>query len=70
MTKKYDDLNVIKQIVGLQNLSNADLDKMWRKFFDDRPENTEAAEQLGIKTYTITSKEYLLSVLDEYLKTE
>lgn len=37
-------------------------------FFDDRAENTEAAEKLGIKSYTITSKEYLLSVLDEYLK--
>ena len=37
-------------------------------FFDDRPENTTAAEALGIKSYTITSKEYLNSVLDEYLK--
>ncbi|MBQ8038835.1 MAG: HAD-IA family hydrolase, partial [Lachnospiraceae bacterium] len=36
-------------------------------FFDDRLENTEAAEKLGIKSYTITSKEYLLEVLDEYL---
>ena len=34
-------------------------------FFDDRPENTEAAEKLGIKSYTITSKEYLLEVLEE-----
>ena len=39
-------------------------------FFDDRPENTETAEELGIKSYTITSKEYLLSVLDEYLEKE
>lgn len=37
-------------------------------FFDDRPENTEAAEKLGIKSYTITSKEYLLEILDEYLE--
>lgn len=37
-------------------------------FFDDRPENTEAAEKLGIKSYTITSKEYLLSLLDEYIE--
>lgn len=36
-------------------------------FFDDRPENTQTAEELGIKTYTITSKEYLLGVLDEFL---
>ncbi len=34
-------------------------------FFDDRPENTATAEELGIKSYTITSKEYLLSVLDD-----
>ncbi len=36
-------------------------------FFDDRPENTQTAEELGMKTYTITSKEYLLRVLDEFL---
>lgn len=36
-------------------------------FFDDRPENTQTAEELGMKTYTITSKEYLLNVLDEFL---
>ncbi len=35
-------------------------------FFDDRPENTKAAEEMGIRSYTITSKEYLLSVLDEF----
>lgn len=35
-------------------------------FFDDRLENTQAAEALGIKSYTITSKEYLLSVLNEF----
>ena len=35
-------------------------------FFDDRPENTEAAEKLGIQSYTITSKEYLLDVLDMF----
>lgn len=37
-------------------------------FFDDREENTEAAEKLGIKSYTITSKEYLLEVLDKFLE--
>ncbi len=37
-------------------------------FFDDRPENTQTAKELGMKTYTITSKEYLLDVLDEFLK--
>lgn len=36
-------------------------------FFDDRPENTQTAEELGIKTYTITSKEYLLEVLEGFL---
>ncbi len=37
-------------------------------FFDDRPENTQTAEELGMKTYTITSKEYLLRVLDDFLE--
>ena len=37
-------------------------------FFDDRPENTQTAKELGMKTYTIISKEYLLDVLDEFLK--
>lgn len=36
-------------------------------FFDDRAENTQTAEKLGMKTYTITSKEYLLDVLDDFL---
>lgn len=37
-------------------------------FFDDREENTRTAAELGMKTYTITSKEYLLEVLDTFLK--
>lgn len=37
-------------------------------FLDDRPENTQTAKELGMKTYTIISKEYLLDVLDEFLK--
>ena len=37
-------------------------------FFDDRPENTKTAQDLGMKTYTITSKEYLLGVLEEFLQ--
>lgn len=37
-------------------------------FFDDRPENTQTAKELGMKTYTITSKGYLLDVLDKFLK--
>lgn len=37
-------------------------------FFDDRKENTEAAEKFGIKTYTITSREYLRGVLDVYIE--
>lgn len=36
-------------------------------FFDDKEENTAAAEKIGIKSYTITSKEYLLEILDEFL---
>lgn len=36
-------------------------------FFDDRAENTQTAEKLGMKTYTITSKVYLLDVLDDFL---
>ena len=36
-------------------------------FFDDRPENTKAAEELGIRSYTISSKEYLLELLDKLL---
>lgn len=36
-------------------------------FFDDRAENTQTAEKLGMKTYTITSKEYLLDLLDDFL---
>ena len=48
-------------------LEKYDLNPEESVFFDDRPENTETAEKLGIKSYTITSKEYLISVLDEYL---
>lgn len=33
-------------------------------FMDDREDNTKAAEKFGIKTYTITSREYLRGVLD------
>ncbi|MCI5821554.1 MAG: HAD family phosphatase [Lachnospiraceae bacterium] len=36
-------------------------------FFDDRRENTEAAEKMGIKSYTVTSEKYLLEQLDEIL---
>lgn len=49
-------------------LQKYDLQPEESVFFDDRKENTEAAEELGIRSYTITSKEYLLSVLDEYLQ--
>lgn len=51
-------------------LSKYDLKPEESVFFDDRPENTETAEEMGIKSYTITSKEYLISVLDEYLEKE
>lgn len=33
-------------------------------FFDDREENTTAAKALGIPSFTITSQEYLLGLLD------
>lgn len=36
-------------------------------FFDDRPENTKTAGELGMETYTISSREYLLDVLDKFL---
>lgn len=49
-------------------LDKYDLNPQECVFFDDRPENTQTAEELGMKTYTITSKEYLLGVLDEFLK--
>ena len=35
-------------------------------FFDDREVNTAAAKKLGIHSYTITSKEYLLQVLEQF----
>lgn len=47
-------------------LNKYDLKAEESVFFDDRSENTAAAEALGIRSYTITSKEYLMSVLNEY----
>lgn len=47
-------------------LNKYDLKAEESVFFDDRSVNTAAAEGLGIRSYTITSKEYLLSVLNEY----
>ena len=58
MTKKYDDLNVIKQIVGLQNLNNADLDKMWQNFFDDRPEINSRQYMIAKIAYRIQELAY------------
>ena len=37
-------------------------------FYDDRPENTEAARKLGIEAVTITSRQQLLEVLDERIE--
>ena len=37
-------------------------------FFDDRAANTEAAEKLGIRSVTITSKEVLLEQMDTLLE--
>ena len=37
-------------------------------FFDDRPQNTEAAEKLGITAITVVSKDFLLEKLDEIIK--
>lgn len=36
-------------------------------FFDDRKENTKAAEELGIKTVTVQSKEHVLREIDGLL---
>lgn len=36
-------------------------------FFDDRPQNTEAAEKLGIQAVTVTSREFLAEKLREIL---
>ncbi len=36
-------------------------------FFDDRAENTEAAQKIGIESVTITSKEQLLKLLDRMI---
>lgn len=36
-------------------------------FFDDRPENTETAQKLGIKSYTIESREHLNGVLENII---
>lgn len=47
-------------------LNKYDLKAEESVFFDDRLVNTAAAEALGIRSYTITSKEYLLSVLNEF----
>lgn len=49
-------------------LEKYDLNPAECVFFDDREENTRTAETLGIRSYTITSKEYLLSLLDEFEK--
>ena len=49
-------------------LEKYDLKPEESAFFDDREENTQTAEKLGIQSYTITSKEYLLGVLDKFLQ--
>lgn len=36
-------------------------------FFDDRPENTATAEGLGIKSYTIESREHINSILQSFI---
>lgn len=37
-------------------------------FFDDRPQNVEAAEKMGIAAITVVSKDFLLEKLDEIIK--
>lgn len=37
-------------------------------FFDDRPENTEMAEKLGIKSVTVESREHINDVLETIIK--
>ena len=37
-------------------------------FFDDREENTDTAQRLGIKSYTVLSREHLNKMLDDILE--
>lgn len=66
------ELHKIKPDVEIYKylLEKYDLKAEESVFFDDRAENTAAAEELGINSYTIVSKEYLLSLLDEFLEKE
>lgn len=38
MISKNSNLEVIKQVVALQNLKSAELEKMWGRFFNNPPE--------------------------------
>ena len=48
-------------------LSRYDLNPAESVFFDDRQANTEAAKALGIKSYTISSREHINELLDKLL---
>lgn len=39
-------------------------------FFDDRPDNTKAARQMGIEAVTVTGQDFLISELDKIVKSE
>ena len=48
-------------------LNRYDLDASECLFLDDRKENTDTAESLGIKSITIESRQHVNSVLDDIL---
>ncbi len=48
-------------------LKRYDLDAGECLFLDDRKENTDTAESLGIKSITIESRQHVNSVLDDIL---
>lgn len=51
-------------------LKRYDLDAGECLFLDDRKENTDTAESLGIKSITIESRQHVNSVLDDILNTK
>jgi len=53
--------------IYLTLLGKYNLDPSECVFFDDREENTATAERLGIKSYTITSREHINDILQEFI---
>jgi len=48
-------------------LNKYDLNPNECVFFDDRPENTQTAQRLGIRSYTIESREHINEILQKYI---